>query len=160
MIFISAGTVEFPFPRLVSVMYENLLGKKEKVIIQSGYGADLRSQKNITVQQFISLEETIAYYKKARINISAAGEGSCILLSQFSKNMFYVVPRMRKYNEHVDDQQLEIAEYFSKKKFAMVIEDTRSFSSKLDLENRPQSAIKKNDLFANFLAQSLKKKLL
>lgn len=160
MIFISAGTVEFPFPRLVSVMYENLLGKKEKVIIQSGYGADLRSHKNITVQQFISLQETITYYKKARINISAAGEGSCILLSQFSKNMFYVVPRMRKYNEHVDDQQLEIAEYFSKKKLAMVIEDTRSFSSKLVSQQRLEQANIKSDLFSNSLAMNLVKKVL
>ncbi len=159
MIFISAGTLEFPFPRLVSVVYEKMLGKKEKVVIQSGYGCELKSKKNITVQQFFTLEETIELYKKARINVSAAGEGSCMLLSQFSKNIFYLVPRLAKFNEHVDDQQLEIARYFSKKKQAVVVEDTSLLSSEFKRENQSTLTKSKPNLFSNELAQTMKKKL-
>lgn len=34
-----------------------------------------------------------------------------------------IVPRLKKYNEHVDDHQIEIAEIFYKMKYAMMCRD-------------------------------------
>lgn len=123
MIFISVGTIHYPFDRLLKKVQSDLLGKSEKVIIQSGYSDCIRSAQNIIVTPFFSFEQMIQNYQKARLNISAGGEGSAILLSYFSKNTFILVPRLKKYGEHIDDQQLDVASYFQQKQLAHLVTD-------------------------------------
>lgn len=105
MIFVTVGTHEQPFNRLVEEI-DRLkgLGKiEEDVIIQKGYST--YEPKNCIVYDFIPWDEMQSYNKEARIIITHGGPASFIDSLSLSKTPI-VVPRQAKYNEHVNDHQL------------------------------------------------------
>lgn len=109
MIFVTTGTVSFPFKRLVDgavVIWKN---KPEEVVIQAGNYVPANESKNIKLIKYLTLFETIEYYQKSRLVVSAAGEASVFMMLKYCKYMPILFPRQKRYGEHVDDQQLEIA---------------------------------------------------
>ncbi|MEM5830887.1 MAG: PssE/Cps14G family polysaccharide biosynthesis glycosyltransferase [Candidatus Aenigmatarchaeota archaeon] len=115
MIFLTVGTIEYQFNRLIKKVDELVeKGKiREKVIAQIGYST--YKPKNFKYFSFASEEEILRLNKKARIIISHGGVGSIILGLQFKKPII-VVPRLKKFNEHIDDHQIQIAKEFGKYK--------------------------------------------
>ena len=113
MIFVTVGTHTQPFDRLLKKVDELVeKGKiKEKVIAQIGYST--YKPKNYNYFSFTSERKILELNKKARIIITHAGVGSIITALQFKKPII-AVPRLKKFNEHVNDHQLQIAKAFEK----------------------------------------------
>lgn len=115
MIFVTVGTHEQPFDRLlkyIDKMVED--GKiKEKVIIQKGY----TDYEPIHCESYklIGYNEMQRYIKEARIVITHGGPSSFIAPISMAK-IPIVVPRQLKYNEHVNDHQLEFVKEVEKRK--------------------------------------------
>jgi len=125
MIFVTTGTTSFPFHRLVNEVVKNFSPKiHEDGIIQSGAYLMNSPVSHITIQPYFSYQEMVRLIKKARVVISAAGEASVFLILQHSENIPIVVPRLDKYHEHVDDQQLLIARFVRKMGWAKVAYNT------------------------------------
>lgn len=114
MIFVTVGTHEQPFDRLLKCVDKMVEDKiiKEKVIIQKGY-TDYEP-KNCESYKLIEYEKMQQYIREARIVITHGGPASFIAPLSIGK-IPIVVPRQYKYNEHVNDHQLEFAREVAKR---------------------------------------------
>lgn len=119
LIFVTVGNHYQGFDRLIKKMDE-IAGKiDEKVIMQIGY----TNYKPLNAEYFNFLEnfgEILKLNKNARVVVSHAGAGS-IVTALKQKTPVIVVPRLKKYNEHINDHQLEIAKAMSDDKNVRVI---------------------------------------
>lgn len=120
MIFVTVGTHEQPFNRLIKCidkMVED--GKiKEKVIIQKGY-TDYEPA-NCEYYKLIGYDQMQKYVKEARIVVTHGGPASFIAPLSIGK-IPIVVPRQSKYNEHVNDHQLEFAREVEKRQKNIIV---------------------------------------
>lgn len=92
MIFVTVGTHEQPFNRLVKYMDEWAKVNQEEVIIQTGYSN--YEPVNCKWQKFFQHEEITAYTAKARIIITHGGPSSFIMPLSMGK-IPVVVPRRK-----------------------------------------------------------------
>jgi len=107
LIFVTVGTHNQGFERLVRKI-DDLVEKKkirDKVIIQTGYTE--YKPKACKWFKFVSPQEFEKICKKSSLIITHAGVGSIMTCLKFSKSII-VVPRLKKFNEHKDDHQLQI----------------------------------------------------
>lgn len=118
MIFITLGTQKFQFNRLLEYI-DNEIKKNnitEKVFAQIGNSTYV--PRNYEYKKFLDKEEFEDILCSADIVITHAGVGT-ILSSVRHEKKTVVVPRLKKYGEHVDNHQLQIAETFSEKNFVI-----------------------------------------
>ncbi len=105
MIFVTVGTHNQDFSRLLKKIDE-IAGKvDERVVIQTGHAKYMPN--NAEHFAFGSRKKLERLNKEARIIITHGGAGSIIFALQFHKPTV-VVPRLKRYNEHINDHQLEL----------------------------------------------------
>ena len=108
MIFVTVGTHEQPFNRLVE--YIDGLKKDgtiaEEVIIQTGYST--YEPKYCKWQKLFPYQKMIKLVDEARIIITHGGPSSFIMPLQMGKTPI-VVPRKHEFNEHVNDHQVSFS---------------------------------------------------
>ena len=122
MILVLLGTQNNSFHRLLEKMDE-LINKgiiNEKVIVQSGYTN--YESKNMRVFDLIPQEELERYQEQADLIITHGGVGSIVSSIKKGKKVI-AIPRLHKYNEHVNDHQKEIVEYFNDKGYIIGIDN-------------------------------------
>ena len=120
MIFVTVGTHEQPFNRLIKAV-DDLVADgtiTEEVIIQRGYST--YEPKHCKYYDLLPWDEMQKYNKEARIVITHGGPASFIDVLALGKTPI-VVPRQAKYNEHVNDHQLEFAKQLIKKNISIVV---------------------------------------
>ncbi len=106
MIFVTVGTHEQPFNRLVEHI-DKLKGDgviQEEVIIQTGYST--YEPRYCKWQKLFPYTEMIELVEQARIVITHGGPSSFIMPLQIGK-VPIVVPRKKEFGEHVNDHQVE-----------------------------------------------------
>lgn len=108
MIFVTVGTEQYPFNRLMNWIETLLLHGfiQEEVIIQ--YGSCSSLPPGVKVYQSIKADRFSELITQARLVISHCGEGSILLLEEMGKP-YILVPRSQRFKEHVDDHQVELA---------------------------------------------------
>jgi beta-1,4-N-acetylglucosaminyltransferase len=112
MIFVTVGTHNQGFERLIKKMDE-IAGKiNEEVVMQIGFN-DYEPE-NAKWFKFVDIEEIMNFYKNADIIVTHAGAGALLDALSFGK-LIIVVPRLKKFREHIDNQQLELAEALENK---------------------------------------------
>ncbi|AYE62343.1 glycosyl transferase family protein [Lactobacillus helveticus] len=114
MIFVTVGTHEQPFNRLIKKI-DNLVANgdiKEKVIVQTGFSTYI--PKHCEAHKMMSFEEMQQALKDARIVITHGGPSSFIEALQFGK-VPIVVPRQEKFNEHVNNHQVDFTKLIAKR---------------------------------------------
>ncbi|CCX88035.1 glycosyltransferase family 28 C-terminal domain protein [Clostridium sp. CAG:590] len=106
MIFVTVGTHEQPFNRLIQKIDELKENGtiQEDVIIQTGFST--YEPKYCQWSKLIPYQQMIKNVEDARIVITHGGPASFIMPLQIGK-IPIVVPRQKKYEEHVNDHQLE-----------------------------------------------------
>lgn len=112
MILVTLGTQDKKFYRLLDEI-DRLIknGKiKEKVIVQAGYSSDYKSD-NMEIFDLIPMNEFNELISKCDILITHGGVGSIIDGLKNNKKVI-AVPRLKKYNEHTNNHQLQIVENF------------------------------------------------
>lgn len=106
MIFVTVGTHEQPFNRLIEEM-DRLKGEgilDEDVIMQTGFSS--YEPKNCEWSKLLPYSQMQENVRNARIVITHGGPASFIMPLQVGK-VPIVVPRQLQYNEHVNDHQVE-----------------------------------------------------
>lgn len=106
MIFVTVGTHEQPFNRLIEYMDKWAGTHDEEVVIQTGYST--YEPQFAKWQKLYSYQEMILKVREARIVITHGGPSSFIMPLQIGKTPI-VVPRQYKFNEHVNDHQIKFA---------------------------------------------------
>ena len=108
MIFVTVGTHEQPFNRLIKKVDELKRDGviTEDVIIQTGFST--YEPKYCTWSKLIPYQQMLKNVEDARIVITHGGPASFIMPLQIGKTPI-VVPRQKKFDEHVNDHQVEFA---------------------------------------------------
>ena len=124
MIFVTVGSHYQGFDRLIKKMDEIAGKTDEKVIMQIGHTnyKPVNAEYFDFVDDFGKIEQL---NRNARVVVSHAGAGSILTALKLGTSVI-VVPRLKKYNEHMDDHQLEIAEAMSKNGSVKVTYDLSS----------------------------------
>lgn len=108
MIFVTLGTFEMKFERILKEIES--LDINDEVIIQSGY-TDFKSNK-YRVVKFMDKDEFKMNLDKADLIICHGGVGTILEAINNNKKVI-AIPRLEKYDEHVDNHQIEIVEKFT-----------------------------------------------
>lgn len=109
MIFVTVGTHEQPFNRLIQEV-DHLVETgviKEEVFIQTGYST--YEPKFCQWSRLISFDQMSEFMQKADIIITHGGPATFMSAIANGKKPI-VVPRQEKYNEHVNDHQVDFAQ--------------------------------------------------
>lgn len=124
MIFVTVGTQKQQFTRLIDYIET---AKLKTVIMQNGYTKYEGTQ--IKCLGFISPKDMLKYSKKADYVITHAGITIIELLEQNKKVL--VVPREKRYKEHINNHQFEICEALEKEGYILVAHSEEEFLKKV-----------------------------
>lgn len=123
MIFVTVGTHEQPFDRLLKEVDE-LVEKgviTEEVFIQTGYSTYI--PKNCKWSKLLSFDKMDELMERADIIITHGGPATFMSAIAKGKKPI-VVPRQEKYGEHVNDHQLDFAQHVKERYNSIeVVED-------------------------------------
>ncbi len=122
MIFVTLGTHEQPFNRLIEYI-DNLKRDgliTEEVVIQTGYST--YEPKHCTWRGLYSYQQMIKFVDEARIIISHGGPSSFIGALQIGKTPI-IVPRRHEFNEHVNNHQVTFSKMMGERMGIIVVEE-------------------------------------
>ena len=133
MIFVTVGTHEQNFNRLLkeidSLVECGIIA--DEVIVQSGY-SDYES-KYLKKSSFLGYKDMESLIDDARVVITHGGPAT--FMSVLAKGKIpIVVPRQKRYDEHVNDHQLEFCKRVSEKYPIVVVEDIKKLRDVLNNE--------------------------
>ncbi|MFR8043664.1 glycosyltransferase [Clostridium butyricum] len=152
MIFVTVGTHEQQFNRLIEKI-DTLIESgeiKEKVIIQSGFST--YTTNNCICEKFISYSQMIKNIQEARIVITHGGPATFIMPLQIGK-IPVVVPRLKQFDEHVNNHQLEFAKQVASRQGNIIlveeIDELKNVLNKYDhiIEKMPKELASNNERF-------------
>lgn len=122
MIFVTLGTQNMDFSRLLKAIDNSIQNGtiKEKVVVQAGYTKYDCS--NMEIFDYTDLNKMNEYTKKASLIITHGGVGSILGALILGKPVI-AAARLKKYNEHVNDHQLQIVNEFANLKYILKFDD-------------------------------------
>jgi len=123
LILVCVGASEYKFDRLLKMIDElcdeNVFEGKE-VIAQIGNTDYIpRNYKSFSL---IGRDQFQEYMEKSELIITHAGTGSVIPPLKLGKKVI-VVPRLKKFQEHLDDHQLELRDVFTSSGYTLSAEN-------------------------------------
>lgn len=126
MIFVSLGTQDKSFERLLKIIDENIQNKviNEKVIVQAGY-TKYKSD-NMQIFDYVSMDDFNKYINECSLFITHGGVGNILSALKANKKVI-AVPRLAKYKEHTNDHQLQIVNNFYEKGYILRLLETDDF---------------------------------
>ena len=131
MIFVTVGTHEQPFDRLLQCVDElKARGTlTEEVVLQTGVSTYI--PKSCQWERFYPYQTMQELVEAARIVVTHGGPSSFLMALQRNK-VPVVVPRMHKFGEHVNDHQLTFCkEVADRNKNILLVEDVSSLEEVL-----------------------------
>lgn len=161
MIFVTVGTHEQPFNRLVQEI-DNLKRDgviTEDVIIQTGYST--YEPKYCQWDKLIPYKQMIKNVEDARIVITHGGPASFIMPLQIGKTPI-VVPRQKKFDEHVNDHQVEFARNVAQRMGTIIpVEDVNKLGEVIKnydtiIANMNNKILSNNKVFCDDLEEIVK----
>ena len=130
-LFVALGTQKFPFDRLVSAvnaLIESGEYQPEEIVLQSIMNKVKPLCTNLGI---IPHDQFNKWMAEAEVVIVHAGVNS--ILSCMSMNKpFIIVPRNKKFGEHVDYHQFEIARLMETKFTVLVLRDTNKLKDMIE----------------------------
>lgn len=131
MIFVTLGSQKFQFNRLLKELDKLVEEKKvkEKIFAQIGY-SDYKPT-NYEYKEFLDRDEFQDKMKQSDIVITHGGTGAIVTAVKQEKKVISI-PRLAKYEEHVDDHQIQIVEEFEKSGIIKAVHDTEDLKKALD----------------------------
>ena len=135
MILVLLGTQNNSFHRLLGEIQKNIDNGniKEDVIVQKGYTKF--ASKDMTLYNQLPIDEVKELVSRADLIITHGGVGSIITSIEQRKKVI-AVPRLKKYNEHVNDHQLDIIKSFNEMGYIIGIEDVSQLSEALEMAKK------------------------
>jgi len=133
VIFVTAGTTPFQFvrlERLVIRLSDLYPGKKILFQIRNLTKSDFAS--SVMVKDSLSQDRFTDVIKKAEIIVTHAGFATIMQILQNAKTKPLVMPRLKKYNEHVNDHQLYFVRFMEKKGLVSLVRNSRNIKNLID----------------------------
>jgi len=143
LIYVTVGAHYQPFTRLVAKMDEIAHELEEEVVIQRG--ATCYTPRYARWSDYVTQSTAERFIQESRLVVSHAGIGTIILALQ-SGTPIVIVPRLKKYDEHIDDHQLEIAAALEDRPGVRVVYDLAKLNEALIHSERPRPSPNREDL--------------
>lgn len=122
MIFVTLGTQKFQFNRLLTMIDELIKSGEITDEVFAQIGNSDYTPSFFRYVRFLPKNKFDEYVEKCDLLITHSGV-STIVTGLLLRKKIIVVPRMKKYGEHVDDHQIQIAEIFSEKNYVVMFEE-------------------------------------
>lgn len=152
MIFVTLGTQDKSFSRLLDAIEKQIkIGNiKEKVIVQAGH-TDYISD-NMEIFKIIPMDEFDKYIKECDLLITHAGVGS-IMTGLNNNKKVIAAARLKEYNEHTNNHQIQIAEEFSKEGYILYLDNFDKLGELLEKikKFKPRKFKGNNEKFVNII---------
>ena len=119
MIFVTVGSRGYPFDRLfrkLDELYEDKILTEEMF---AQIGTSTYQPRHFSYKDYISQEEFSNKINEANIVVSHGASGS-IMKALNAKKKVIVVTRLEKYNEHINDHQIQNNEAFSSNGYVLM----------------------------------------
>jgi len=122
MILVTLGTQDKSFARLLSALetFKAEGSITDEIQVQAGF-TNFES-KTMTIFQYLSQPELDALRQQADLIITHAGVGSILDALKYHKVVIGVA-RLKQFEEHANDHQLEILETFSREGYILKADD-------------------------------------
>ena len=122
MIFVTLGTQDKGFSRLLDAIDKEIKNGniKERVIVQAGHTE--YTSKNMEILKLVPMEEFDKYIKECDILITHAGVGS-IMTGITNNKKVIAAARLKEYEEHNNNHQIQIATEFSNQGYIIYLEN-------------------------------------
>lgn len=130
MILVLLGTQNNSFFRLLDEIEDCINSGliQEEVIVQSGH--TIYNSEKMKILDFISETEINQLIEKANYIITHGGVGSIIHAINLNKKVI-AVARLSKYNEHVNDHQIQIVQKFNDNGYIIGLQDACLLKNKI-----------------------------
>jgi UDP-N-acetylglucosamine transferase subunit ALG13 len=132
MIFVSVGTHEAPFDRMLRAVDD--LELDEQIVVQHG-PSHVRCEGAVE-SEYLSFDEVVDYIREARAVVMHAGVGS-VMISLANGKRPIVMARLQRHGEHVDDHQLELARRLEANGLVTLVEDSAALAKALGRDAEP-----------------------
>lgn len=109
--FITFGNVSRKFPRMAKMIITNYDLLPQPVIVQAGPNVASFKNYDFKIINYCDIEEFNEYIAKSQLIISHAGVGAIGTALKFWKKPI-IIPREKKYGEHINDHQVHFANEF------------------------------------------------
>ena len=126
MIFVSVGTHETPFDRLLHAV--SALELDEELVVQHGLST-IRCA-GATEFDYLPFDRVLEYVCEARAIVTHAGVGS-VMLALANEKRPIVMARRHRFGEAVDDHQVELAARLEAAGLVSVVEDGADLAERL-----------------------------
>lgn len=130
MIFVTLGTHDKPFNRLLGAIEKEIINNniKDEVIVQAG--ASKFKSDYMKIFDLISMQEFDELVSKCDLLITHGGVGSIMTGLKKGKKVI-ACARLAKYQEVVNDHQKQIIENFDKEGYIIGVTDLKNLSNAL-----------------------------
>jgi UDP-N-acetylglucosamine transferase subunit ALG13 len=132
MIFVTVGTNETPFDRLLEGIVN--FPADEELIVQHG-SSHIRPAGAQCVA-YLSFDEVVEHVTRARAVVTHAGVGS-IIVCLGAGHQPIIMPRRRMHAEAVDDHQVALAERMQVAGLVRVVDDPAALGAAVHVAPRP-----------------------
>ena len=120
MIYVTLGTMFLDFQRLVDAMDAIAQETEEQVVIQLGMSSC--RPKHCAWFDFLPREDVLEIQRHARVIVGHAGIGTALDAMSVGRP-FVIVPRLKRFKEHMNDHQIEIADAIERRGWGAKILD-------------------------------------
>lgn len=120
MIYVTLGTMFLGFDRLTRAADHIAETTGEQVVVQTGL-SPLRPE-HCAWFDFLPREECLEIQRHARVIVGHAGIGTALDALSVGRP-FIAVPRLRRFQEHMNDHQIEIAEAIERRGWGRMVLD-------------------------------------
>jgi UDP-N-acetylglucosamine transferase subunit ALG13 len=121
MIFVTVGTNEAPFDRLLRAA--EALSSTDELVVQ--HGASSYRPSGARCIPFLPFDSLVEHVREASIVVTHAGVGS-IAVALMNGKMPFVVPRRRSFGEAVDDHQVALAQRLASGGLVVAVDEPHS----------------------------------
>lgn len=118
MIFVALGTQDKAFIRILKLAEE--LNEFDKIVCQTGFTK--YSSDKLEIHEYFNPEEYVEKIKESDVILCHGGVGTMLNCLNMNKKII-VVPRLKKYGEHQNDHQLQVARIFKEQGHVLVYEE-------------------------------------
>lgn len=119
MILVTTGSQKTQFDRLLKYIDESNIN--DEIIVQAPI-VNIKLKKEMKILEFVDYEEMNRLIEEADFIITHGGTGSILTPLKMNKKII-ACPRLAKYNEAIDDHQLDIVDIFYEEGYILKIDE-------------------------------------
>lgn len=158
MIFVTLGTQDKPFTRLLEAIQKQIDNGniKDKVIVQAGY--TMFHSSDMEIYDLINMERFDKLIKDCDILITHGGVGNILTGLKYNKKII-AATRLKKYGEHTNDHQLQIVDKFADEGYILKLEDFDKLDEALKkaFKFKPKKYVSNTKNFCKHLMEEIEK---